>query len=118
MGREKTNANLRNQCRNANIFPSSRVCKHKAGLIRKYDLNLCRQCFREKAKDIGFNKVRDRTYTHTPSDQRKGTPLSPDSSTTTRHTPKDFIPSTEMLTIHLSIVPLNVNNPFSLLFNT
>ena len=35
----------------------SRVCKHKAGLIRKYDLNLCRQCFREKAKDIGFNKV-------------------------------------------------------------
>ncbi|KAI8659468.1 40S ribosomal protein S29 [Fusarium sp. Ph1] len=36
----------------------SRVCKHKAGLIRKYDLNLCRQCFREKAKDIGFNKYR------------------------------------------------------------
>lgn len=36
----------------------SRVCKHNAGLIRKYDLNLCRQCFREKAKDIGFNKVR------------------------------------------------------------
>ncbi|KAF5669767.1 40s ribosomal s29 [Fusarium circinatum] len=35
---------------------SCRVCKHKAGLIRKYDLNLCRQCFREKAKDIGFNK--------------------------------------------------------------
>ncbi|OAR00674.1 hypothetical protein LLEC1_04410 [Akanthomyces lecanii] len=38
---------------------SCRVCKHTAGLIRKYDLNLCRQCFREKAKDIGFNKVRD-----------------------------------------------------------
>ncbi|XWW96796.1 hypothetical protein V2A60_004776 [Cordyceps javanica] len=37
---------------------SCRVCKHTAGLIRKYDLNLCRQCFREKAKDIGFNKVR------------------------------------------------------------
>ncbi|KAH6987480.1 ribosomal protein S14 [Ilyonectria robusta] len=37
---------------------SCRVCKHKAGLIRKYDLNLCRQCFREKAKDIGFNKFR------------------------------------------------------------
>ncbi|GKU01712.1 unnamed protein product [Fusarium langsethiae] len=36
---------------------SCRVCKHKAGLIRKYDLNLCRQCFREKAKDIGFNKA-------------------------------------------------------------
>ncbi|KAM0285976.1 hypothetical protein ACHAQH_001165 [Verticillium albo-atrum] len=37
---------------------SCRVCKHSAGLIRKYDLNLCRQCFREKAKDIGFTKVR------------------------------------------------------------
>lgn len=36
---------------------SSRVCKHRAGLIRKYELNLCRQCFREKSKDIGFNKV-------------------------------------------------------------
>ncbi|KOS19183.1 40S ribosomal protein S29 [Escovopsis weberi] len=35
---------------------SCRVCKHTAGLIRKYDLNLCRQCFREKSKDIGFNK--------------------------------------------------------------
>ncbi|GFP55284.1 hypothetical protein TASIC1_0005014200 [Trichoderma asperellum] len=40
-----------------------RVCKHKAGLIRKYDLDLCRQCFREKAKDIGFHKVSNsKTY--------------------------------------------------------
>jgi len=37
---------------------SCRVCKHKAGLIRKYELNLCRQCFREKSKDIGFSKFR------------------------------------------------------------
>lgn len=35
----------------------SRVCTHKAGLIRKYGLNICRQCFREKASDIGFVKV-------------------------------------------------------------
>ena len=35
----------------------SRVCTHKAGLIRKYGLNICRQCFREKAADIGFIKV-------------------------------------------------------------
>jgi len=27
-------------------------------LIRKYGLNICRQCFREKADDIGFKKVR------------------------------------------------------------
>ena len=38
--------------------PHSRVCTHKAGLIRKYGLNICRQCFREKAADIGFVKVR------------------------------------------------------------
>lgn len=36
---------------------SSRVCTHKAGLIRKYGLNICRQCFREKSQDIGFTKV-------------------------------------------------------------
>lgn len=36
----------------------SRVCTHTAGLIRKYGLNICRQCFREKAADIGFVKVR------------------------------------------------------------
>lgn len=35
----------------------SRVCTHRAGLIRKYGLNICRQCFREKAADIGFVKV-------------------------------------------------------------
>lgn len=35
----------------------SRVCNHRAGLIRKYGLNICRQCFREKSTDIGFIKV-------------------------------------------------------------
>ena len=34
-----------------------RVCAHNAGVIRKYDLMICRQCFREYAKDIGFIKV-------------------------------------------------------------
>ena len=38
----------------------SRVCTHPAGLIRKYGLNICRQCFREKSSDIGFTKVRRR----------------------------------------------------------
>lgn len=36
----------------------SRICTHRAGLIRKYGMNICRQCFREKSSDIGFNKVR------------------------------------------------------------
>ncbi|KAG5440220.1 hypothetical protein PCANB_001790 [Pneumocystis canis] len=35
-----------------------RVCGHTAGLIRKYDLNICRQCFREYAVNIGFQKYR------------------------------------------------------------
>ncbi|KAK9446720.1 40S ribosomal protein uS14 [Limtongia smithiae] len=35
-----------------------RVCAHTAGLIRKYGLNICRQCFREYSKDIGFVKNR------------------------------------------------------------
>ncbi|KAL2828965.1 hypothetical protein ASPVEDRAFT_42086 [Aspergillus versicolor CBS 583.65] len=35
-----------------------RVCSHRAGLIRKYGMDICRQCFREKAADIGFFKYR------------------------------------------------------------
>ncbi|KAG7382408.1 40S ribosomal protein S29 [Phytophthora pseudosyringae] len=33
-----------------------RVCKTTRGLIRKYHLNMCRRCFRERANDIGFIK--------------------------------------------------------------
>ncbi|KAF2255590.1 ribosomal protein S14, partial [Trematosphaeria pertusa] len=32
--------------------------KKKAGVIRKYGLNMSRQAFREKAADIGFVKYR------------------------------------------------------------
>lgn len=35
-----------------------RVCSNQGGLIRKYGMNICRQCFREYAKDIGFVKYR------------------------------------------------------------
>ena len=34
----------------------SRVCNNTHGIIRKYGLDLCRRCFREYAKDIGFIK--------------------------------------------------------------
>lgn len=47
-----------------NLCVHSRVCTHKAGLIRKYGLNICRQCFREKAADIGFVKVYSSTNSH------------------------------------------------------
>lgn len=33
------------------------MCANQWGIIRKYNLNICRQCFREYAKDIGFVKV-------------------------------------------------------------
>ncbi|AWP19816.1 putative 40S ribosomal protein S29 [Scophthalmus maximus] len=36
---------------------SCRVCSNRHGLIRKYGLNMCRQCFRQYAKDIGFVKA-------------------------------------------------------------
>ena len=39
------------------FFCFSRACANKHGLIRKYGLYLCRQCFREYAADIGFKKV-------------------------------------------------------------
>ncbi|SPO36172.1 uncharacterized protein PSFLO_01643 [Pseudozyma flocculosa] len=35
-----------------------RVCANQGGIIRKYGLNICRQCFREKADAIGFVKQR------------------------------------------------------------
>jgi small subunit ribosomal protein S29e len=34
-----------------------RVCANQCAIIRKYHLNMCRQCFRERALDIGFIKV-------------------------------------------------------------
>jgi small subunit ribosomal protein S14 len=33
-------------------------CGRKQGLIGKYDIWLCRQCFREIARDMGFKKYR------------------------------------------------------------
>ncbi|XP_041013780.1 40S ribosomal protein S29-like isoform X1 [Juglans microcarpa x Juglans regia] len=43
-----------------NYGPGSRaccVCGNPHGLIRKYGLMRCRQCFRSNAKEIGFIKV-------------------------------------------------------------
>lgn len=33
-----------------------RICGNKNGVIRKYGLNICRKCFREKAEELGFKK--------------------------------------------------------------
>lgn len=31
-------------------------CDRKRGLVRRYGLDLCRQCFRDNARDLGFKK--------------------------------------------------------------
>jgi len=31
-------------------------CGRQQGLVRKYGIYLCRQCFREIARDMGFEK--------------------------------------------------------------
>ncbi|MFH1779972.1 MAG: 30S ribosomal protein S14 [Candidatus Micrarchaeota archaeon] len=33
-----------------------KLCGASKGLIRKYSLQICRKCFREKATEIGFVK--------------------------------------------------------------
>ncbi len=34
------------------------ICRNQyAGLIRKYELNVCRQCFREVHDHLGFKKL-------------------------------------------------------------
>ncbi len=32
------------------------LCLTTTGLIRAYGMQICRRCFREKAKDLGFEK--------------------------------------------------------------
>ncbi|KAL8392784.1 hypothetical protein RB595_002821 [Gaeumannomyces hyphopodioides] len=60
-----------------------RVCTHRAGLIRKYGLDICRQCFREKAADIGFVKVRSSS-----ANKAHTQPSSSESLRSSRHTQK------------------------------
>jgi ribosomal protein S14 len=33
-----------------------RFCGNSRGLIRSYQLHVCRRCFREVAEDVGFRK--------------------------------------------------------------
>lgn len=52
MGKEK-------KPRERKFGKGSRACRRcgaRDGLIRRYDLMLCRRCFREVAKELGFKK--------------------------------------------------------------
>jgi small subunit ribosomal protein S14 len=44
--------------RRTGIERECRRCERKQGLVGKYDIFLCRQCFREVAREIGFKKYR------------------------------------------------------------
>ena len=37
---------------------SCQRCERKQGLVGKYDIWLCRQCFREIARSMGFKKYK------------------------------------------------------------
>lgn len=45
----------RKNCKDAR---ACRITTRNLGLIRKYDIMLCRQAFREQAENIGFHKLR------------------------------------------------------------
>jgi len=36
-----------------------KLCGTARGLIRKYELNICRRCFREVGESLGFRKFGD-----------------------------------------------------------
>ncbi|KAM2913694.1 hypothetical protein COP2_044316 [Malus domestica] len=52
-----------------NYGPGSRTCRvcgNPHGLIRKYALMCCRQCFRSNAKEIGFIKWPPKSFRLSP----------------------------------------------------
>ena len=42
--------------RRGEVSRKCKLCGREDGLVRKYGLQLCRQCFREKAPTLGFKK--------------------------------------------------------------
>lgn len=38
------------------VYEGCRRCGQMRSMVRKYGLRLCRHCFRESARDIGFRK--------------------------------------------------------------
>ncbi|KAF4605643.1 40S ribosomal protein S29 [Pleurotus pulmonarius] len=65
-----------------------RLCAHQAGLIRKYGIDLCRQCFREKSAAIGFTKVRSPSTIQAVPPGLKHTRNRTDKSTSMRSLPQ------------------------------
>jgi small subunit ribosomal protein S14 len=58
MSESETDATGEHATRRTGIRHECRRCGRKQGLVGKYDINLCRQCFREVARSMGFKKYR------------------------------------------------------------
>lgn len=57
----KTSTNNTWNAKPKNFGQGSRTCRrcgNTHALIRKYGLMMCRRCFREKADEIGFHKLK------------------------------------------------------------
>lgn len=61
-GKTKRERFLRNNSPKKRAYGKSlsvcRICGGRRGRISKYNLNICRRCFREVAKELGFKKLR------------------------------------------------------------
>jgi small subunit ribosomal protein S14 len=55
MSESETEQDTAEQPRTGQLHECQR-CGRKQGLVGKYDIWLCRQCFREIARDMGFEK--------------------------------------------------------------
>ena len=51
---KKTGASLKKFGRGAN---ECQMCGRKQGLVRRHNIMLCRQCFRDNAAKIGFKQM-------------------------------------------------------------
>ncbi|RZN73096.1 MAG: 30S ribosomal protein S14 [Candidatus Methanolliviera hydrocarbonicum] len=58
MGKKQTPKRSRSKKTFGRGANECRRCGRKQGLIRRYDIYLCRQCFREVASEMGFKKYR------------------------------------------------------------
>ena len=61
-GKTKRERFIRNNSPKKRAFGQSlvqcEICGGRRGHLSKYKLNICRRCFREVAKELGFKKLR------------------------------------------------------------
>jgi len=53
---DKANVRNKQKRKNKNPIVHCKICGNENSIIKKYDLNVCRRCFKDIAKKIGFEK--------------------------------------------------------------